>query len=194
MRTNEIIDKLKITLEIFERSFIIFDDIKYIDRVNDTEKQVIENSNFLMRQIDNEWRLLIIELQKVFKKEESYSIIKLLNILINNYRTIQWENKIELNVLQSYEAELKEKKYTETIEALDSLRSKFVAHLDANRENYISEIKTDQVKLLISFGKKFLNEVNNALIGGDFLFNYFAYSGLNTIVGEIIDLQKGRLL
>jgi len=192
MKTNEIIIKLKNTLEIFERCFVILDDIRYIGRVNDIEKQVIENSNFLMRQIDYEWRLLIIELQKVFKKEEDYSVNKLLNILITNYKTIQWENKIDLDVLKNYELKLKEEKFIEAIKALDTLRSKFIAHLDSNRINYNDKITTEHVELLMFIGGRFLKEANNALIGGSFIFNLFSYSGINTIVDEIIDLQQEK--
>jgi hypothetical protein len=190
INTTEIKKNLKIIQEIFLRCNDIFEDIKYIGTVDEVEKEIIENTGYLLRQIDYEWRLLIIELQKLYKEKESYSIKKLLNNLENNFRLIQWDTKIELQVIKDLQLKFEQKNIQESIKALNILRTKFVAHIDADRHLFNDEINTWQVELLIILGHEILSEVENSLTGETTYFNYFKFSGLESIVKKIKNLQE----
>jgi|AntAceMinimDraft_3_1070362.scaffolds.fasta_scaffold08459_2 hypothetical protein len=192
MQNKGIIKRLETTADIFERCTEIYDDILYLKDINDSEKEIIENSSFLNRQIDLEWRIIIVDLKKIFKKSEHYSILKILNFLLSNYKIIKWQNKITQEELRQYCFELENNEILEARLALKGIRNRVVAHLDKNRHKYDDKIKITQIVTLMTFGKKVINRIYSSLTGTEFMFNHLKFSGIETIVNTISELQENN--
>ncbi|GEM_PF-3162656 len=190
MRNKKYIERLNYSLEIFEQCVEIFDDIKYLQDIDKDEIRIIEDSGFLMRQIDMEWRILIIELQKLFSKNENYSLFKLMNCLINNYKSIDWFNFFELINLKENLQSLNNTEICNAIKAIDTMRSKYIVHYDKNRTKFNNKVKTKQVELLISVGDKILKDIYSSLTGNFVIFNLGKSSKLYIHVSEILDLKR----
>ncbi len=192
MENKGIINRLETTADIFERCTEIYDDILYLKDITDSEKEIIESSNFLNRQIDLEWRVIIVDLKKIFKKSEHYSILKILNFSLSNYEIIKWKNKITQEELRQYCSELENNEILEAREALKGIRNRVVAHLDKNRHKYDDKIKISQIVTLMTFGKKVINRIYFSLTGSEFMFNHLKFSGIRTIVNTISELQENK--
>lgn len=192
MKRSDIIIKIENALSIFDQCYILYTDLKYLRQLSEKEEQVFQDFRFLMRTIDYEWKLLIIELYKLFKGSEHHSISKILNIVIENYKTIDWKNNIELSKLKAYQLELDENKFKESLTTLYNLREKFIAHLDNNSKDYLLTLKIDNVKLLMDFGEKCLLEIYDSLANGKYLFNRLGYSGIESITNKILELKGNK--
>ena len=178
MSCSDILNSLNTTIEILNGCIVIQEDIKYIGNLNSFQTKIIDESGFLLRQIDNEWRILIIDLHKLFCDKENYSIVKLLNVLLQEYKTIVWVDDISKQDMITYKTSLEEDNYLQAIKKLKILRSKFVAHLDKGRTNYDSFIAIEDINLLIDYGIETLNMLYKCLTGNEFLFNVFNSSSL----------------
>ncbi len=188
--TEDLIKKLEISTQSFDSCYTILDDIKYLGKVTESQREIIDSSQYLLRQIDYSWRILIIELWKLFKPNQHFSVQKILNILESNYKSISWHNQIPIEKINELQNRLDQPEYIEALKTLDSVRSKFVAHIDNNRFSFEKRITKDHVTILIEYGKEMFNIVWLSLDGSEFMFNHLRFNGINSIVNKILDIES----
>ncbi len=193
MKRSDIIIKLENALSIFDQCYILYADLIYLKQLSENEEQLFQEFRFLMRNIDYEWKLLIIDLYKLFKGSEHHSISKILNILVENHKNLVWKNRIELSRLKAFQKDLEDNKLKETLTTLYNLREKFIAHLDNNSKDYLSTLNIEKVKLLMDFGEKCLTETYYSLCDGKYLFNHLQFSGIETITNKILELKENQV-
>ena len=100
------------------------------------------------------------------------------------------ENKLTETELNQFLCELKSTKIQDAEETLTGIRNRVVAHLDKNRFKFDDKISLSQIKSLMDFGKKVINKIYLSLTGSEFMFNHLTYSGLETMVNNIAELQE----
>lgn len=170
----------KLQQKIEEIKFILIElenlktDITSISDKNELYfKNIVENSPFFYRIYKNSIKLFIIDLHKLLKPTEDFSISKVLDYAIINHRDIIWKRDIENKKLKNLKTEL-ENLITKDLDDIKLLRDKYYAHNDKNKDKYKVSIKLIRCwQILIVLQEIFL-EINLALNNEQIIFHLFA--------------------
>ena len=84
-------------------------------------------------------RYLNLELITILDEDETHSIKKFLNKLINNYSHSEWKSKVSLLGLCEIEEQINNILKSETYLKMKILRNKHLAHKDRKRNEYLVE-------------------------------------------------------
>ena len=177
------------TLIFFELKYLKSDLISISNEDSNYFKSIIENSPSFYRIYQNSFKLFIIELAKIFDPREDFSLMKLVDYLISNRKTITWKNsEIEISRLKTikYEIENLENSYLQNIK---NLRDKFYAHTDKNRSSieltFTLEIGWKVLEQLRLYFEEIIAKVNNQRI----IFTVYS-----SLTNEMVLLQRYKLI
>ena len=164
---NILKEKIDTQIEIISNCFNIYKDLDFLihEQSSDIEK-ILEGDLFFTRVADYMWRILIIELNKLYNKNEgNYKIETTLNFIENNYMRIKWETIIQKEKILELKSFLQNPEINKIIETLDYLRDRYIAHLDRNRFKQDVRLYLQDCKKLLDIGQEILSTLSRLLWG-----------------------------
>jgi len=165
---------------------LLIDDVKYFKTLTDSEKEVFKDYRFLWRTYNSLYVKLILDFNKLFDENESYSFSTLINKLKNNQRRIQWHSKPDKILYDTLKQKLDNLIELEIVTNIKIARDKFYAHLDYNRPPNL-KIDIKGLEELLNISQEFINCIYEPLDG-----THQAFGFSSTDIGHelITDLDK----
>ncbi|MDP2385195.1 MAG: hypothetical protein Q8M29_02375 [Bacteroidota bacterium] len=136
------------------------------------------------------WNHLVLQVCILSDKTEHYSIPKLLNKMVENYKTAEWGGKVNKNELNEYLDLLNATEFVNEIERIKGVRDKHYAHLDRNRENY--SLSIEEIKKVIGEYEKVMNELSVKTFGTQHGFKRVTYAKYENIIMDLMEYNKGK--
>lgn len=192
MKQNELIkDLLDVESEIVFDSHKILEDIKFLSKTDHAQEaaDIISGDRFFIRCGNYMWDILILNLTKLFHKEESYSLIKLLNVATNSRKEITWHNQGGFENLQQFRSEILSEKTQGQISKCSHIRHKRVAHLDRNRLNEDVRIHLIEATELLDLAKRSVSEVSRLLTGSTLSWEFDPLGRAQDTVTKLVRLR-----
>jgi hypothetical protein len=161
---NELI---KVQSAMIVDCYKIIKDIKFLSTGNHPKEiaDIIAGDRFFIRTGDYMWIIIVLELNKLYDKEENYALSKTLNIVINNSRSLTGGSDADFKDIIKLKAEIEGQEIKAIVDKLNYIRDKQVAHLDRNRMNKETLIYLDEAKNLVDLGQKALSEISSKING-----------------------------
>ena len=114
------------------------------------------------------WNLSILDLCKLFLESEKYSLYRLINILINNYRSISFIKPLTIKELKAMIDKIKP--YANYIDKLKYLRDIRIAHRDD--KGGPNNIMLKELRELIKLAQLIFNQIYASLYDSEFIWNF----------------------
>lgn len=192
--------------QIISFTTLLFYDISFFEKEMTKEDRNQFNRFSIFKRMYNSFNsLIILYLSMIYtnNKNDKYTLKKLLNFLINNYKQIAWydnNKKISMNDLNNSLTELDSLK--PIIIELFKLRDNHIAHID--KTNQIHNFKRDDQKKLILKAQEIHDYLNIGLYGASTIWSFIkaesGYSFLNelstyavireTVFGKYMHLEE----
>lgn len=99
--------------------------------------------------------ILIIELLKLYNKNEYHSLWKILNLLKNNHENSNWESKINSDEISYLKNQLETNETKKIITNVKDIRNKQLAHLDSRIKD--NKVFIHEIEYLINLGIATIN-------------------------------------
>lgn len=192
-KRNEFKTDLERIVKIFflsKESYLV---LRELYRTIDNSKYLIDlkfrGSFFTLTKV-NYWRVIVLQLSKLYIERERYNIIKLLekcktgnyyaSLNINQNFIIKELNRIEEQQKLIYDIKLQ--------------RDKIFAHEDANNENILSEITLDETKDLIELCQNIIFHIYSEVFDAhyDFEMGNSAIDNLKYVLKSLDEREKQR--
>lgn len=139
---------------IFFSLKIAIQDIEYLINVDDKFIDNLLKYHYMKRRYTFYlWNYIVIQTNKLFDPAGGYQILKILNILINNYSNSEWKELIAIEEIDKLQIKINDDKIQKTIKNNKTIRDKFYAHLDkdsVDRNFREISISLSDIKYLIS--------------------------------------------
>jgi hypothetical protein len=132
---------------------------QFVNKLSEDERQQFTKYPLLWRMRFAFWNLAILELYKIYKEDESNSLIGFINSLINNYKRIKWQEDIELGELKNYKSVIVNLK--DMISKIITYRNKVVAHSDKTKPSV--QLHIDELIDLLDNAKTIYDKINYSL-------------------------------
>lgn len=165
-------EKLELEFEIAKREAIYFTakgfyyECRYLFLPEtDEEKFILESEPFLQKARILFWSMSIIELCKLFGgKNDSFTMEKLLNTLLNNYKNSEWKNKISKEQIVEWKQKITT--HEKHIKKIRKLRDEYYSHAQRNPEVPYLELYKDngEIEELLRFAKEVLEKLRFELL------------------------------
>lgn len=141
-----------------------FEDVKYLNNPDTLEERIAANENFIVRRIRIAfWRLVIIEIAKLFQKSKSqhYNLLNYIEELINNYNNYSWIQDLPKNKLESWLELLNSNKIKNIRDKISVQRNKYFAHTDKNPDIKLenAQLSFDEIYELLSLTESIIFEL-----------------------------------
>ncbi len=164
---GQIEELIEVQSSILVDCFRIVKDIEFLSFTGHTEeiKNVLEGDPFFVRSGNYMWTILILELNKLYDKNENYALEKILNISLNNKKQIRWAKPENMEQLGGLLTKLRNPAIQGIVNNLNYIRSKQSAHLDRNRNNKEVLIHIAEAKELLSLAQDIVSETSITLKG-----------------------------
>lgn len=159
---------IKTISELLKSCYVAFDDSLYLNDLLVNKKEYVANLQLLNRSYDAIFAQLIIDLYKLSKNKEDYSIPKLLNKLINNYKNVKWQNSVTVDDLRQLQCEFETEFNTETLNQICDFRDWYFAHLDRKRQPI--SISHKRVRKQLALLERSINKISYGLQGRTYIF------------------------
>ena len=166
MKSKSLTEETKKTLDVIGKiigSLVLnIDFLEFIYQNTEAdEREAFETYPIFWRMRGAFWSVVVLDLHKLFSinTTDSYRFTSLLNSLINNYKKINWEKKIEIQELEKLQKQISAK--SQIIKKIKDARDQYIAHLDKNRTKV--ELKIIELKELLGFAKNTYDQINFAL-------------------------------
>jgi hypothetical protein len=169
---------------------LLLGDIRFFKSGNEKENIIINEYKFLWRTYSSLYINLILDLNKLFDDNESYSFNKLFNKISNNFSRIEWVKKTEPTFIDDMKFELIKIKKSDIINKIKTARDKYYAHLDNKRPPNIY-INLDDLENLLKISQGFINRIYGPLealsqsfyfeqsdIGHEMISDLYKYNGI----------------
>lgn len=121
------------------------------------KESISDHYSFLHRVKHSLANYMILELYKLLHKNEKGSLIKFLNISINNFKAIEWPTEIKIDFLKNLAKRFEESKFLNIYNKVLIVRNKISAHSDVNFFN--DGPNFNELKYLIQFLKEIINDI-----------------------------------
>lgn len=163
---NEELDKILGIFFLCKESYLI---VRELYKTSDTSNYLIDikykGSFFNLTKV-NYWRIVVLQLYKLYTEKERFNIIKLLSKFekSNYFGSLN----IDQNFIKSELSKIYEKQ--KSIDAIKIQRDKIFAHEDGNTNIIIDEITLDQAKELIDLCQSILSEIFNVVFSASYDF------------------------
>lgn len=125
----------------------------------------------------------------LFDRNSAFSLIKVLNISLNNFKSIQWSRPLNKKDLICYREEFDNYCKSESLDKIKKVRNKYYSHLDKNAPQSIS-IELEEYHKLILFAKKVVEKLFSHLNSASIQFYSKRFSGSSLVK----DLSKYNLI
>ncbi len=188
-KSKELKDRLEGVLGLVRSCESIYEDLA--DTFSDSEFDSVYKKYQVFDKIIRTFKAVLSQnICILFEKDGDFSLIKVLNISVNNFRSIQWSsplNKRDLNVyIEEFENYCKSESLNDKIK---KVRDKYYSHLDKDAPQSVS-IELEEYHKLILFAKEVVNKLYSHLdsVGFEFYSKRFSASSL------IKDLSKYNLI
>lgn len=140
---------------------------------SDGAEEVTQNYEIFTHIYNSMYISIVLDLCKLFSKNEDYSFNKFLQKLERHSDEIEWNHKPDENLLKGLLSELKKELETPIIKKLKTARDKFYAHLDRNRPSDL-QIFPEEIEILMYAAQGLVNRIYGPLFGQfqtfDFLY------------------------
>jgi hypothetical protein len=192
MKDKEITEVIEKQREIFWHCSDLYNEINYLSTAHEKSDyhESVLLSNLFNRITGYYWSILILELSKLYSNSNNdfYRIIKVINVLVNNYKGSSWKEKISKEVLMSTQNEFSSKEFEKNLDKLKKIRDKHVAHKGYNPEKIQIHLN-HEIKFFMELTAKIFDEILNPFLGT----NAYLIEHPNTLENHIeryIKLQK----
>lgn len=155
----ELKEEIEELLKIYTSSEISYNDNLYLSNPKTiVEKVVAENELFIKRAKFALGVLSILELNILFEnKNNDYSLVRLLNMLLNNYKDSEWRNFLSKPVIKKWIDEYNSTEIQKSIGKIKTIRDQYFAHKDRTAVDFNSLLLTiTEVENLFNYCKKVL--------------------------------------
>jgi len=148
---------------IYTKSYEYYNCLK---QINNFEKSEFNDTRFIRFFNYTCWYVLVIELSKIYQNDNNnqhYNIYKLLNVLRNNYKRLEYKNLISKETIERYYNGFNSPQITDIRDRLVILRNKFFAHTDRHVDEFIEkiEINLNEIEILFRILKQFIFDISD---------------------------------
>lgn len=189
--TQDVIDRLNTQIQITATCHEILRDLKYMN-TEESARNVMYSDPFFQRVSDFMWRILILEFIKLFDSEQDFCYNKNLNILINNYKAIEWMNEIKIEELQKIKDQLEKEVEGTIFKKVKTFRDKVVAHLDKNSEKITETFFLEEAQELCDYALEIHNTLTKALKGYPYIIDLESLGKVETTIRNMNELYVRR--
>jgi hypothetical protein len=143
----------------------LYDYCKYLNNLEPSYERLIRNKYPILGHARVSFVIVIIlDLCKLYNKDEKYSLKKLLKIFINDYKKIKFAKQIDKEKILDIFNDLEDENIVATINKLRTLRDNYYAHLDSVDLKLIEIMPNfKDFRLIIDVGHKIVNILNEYL-------------------------------
>jgi len=152
---------------------VAFEDAIYINDLLINKKEYLTNLELLNRAYDAIYSQLILDLYKLCKENEDYSIPKLLNKLTITYKSLKWQNKVDIDDLREFKCKFQNDFFNKTLNQICEFRDWYFAHLDRKRRP--TSLSHYRVRKQLALIDKAVNTISYGLIGKSYIFDSDEY-------------------
>lgn len=125
--------------QITAHCYLMIEDIRFLsnDQHPDSTKKAILSSPYFSRVYELTWEGLILRLMFLFSDKEQVSFSKLLNVVTNNFKRIEWHLRENMrdheikDLLRGLAKNIESDSTIRKVAALKALRDKRIAHFEA---------------------------------------------------------------
>jgi len=185
-----ITEKIKYQLEntgrILSNTSYYYYNLDYLINKTSEEEKVVFNSFPVLKKIRlTLWSLIVLDLHKILSESshDKFRIHKLINLLINSFKSIKWEREIEIEELKKIKVDLD--KIQPKIEKIKEIRDTQIAHFDDIKLDYRLELI--ELKELINFCQDTYNIITHSLRNST---TYWKFSDSEMFNSVVINLNK----
>ncbi len=180
MKKEEFKEREKEMIKMLSNCSYLIYDLEYLT-TNPDAIRILNTNLFIVRLYGYLWRILILDLMKLFYYEENFSFQKFINILVNNYSKINWKNKILKEDLTALKSDIN----NIDIKLLKTYRDKVISHTDATYQQIKDEIHLDEVKIIFNKGCEVFDKISIALNDSQHSFDRGLTGKIDSIIYDI---------
>ena len=185
-----------IYIDLYGKSKELLISCIYFDNPNDNDAKNILHNWIFFRAVNYSFELaLIIELCKLFQKNNStqkYNINKFVNILINNYRSLKYNDKLSIKTIKKWSDRLNCDETNSIRNYVVGLRDEFYAHTD-NIDKYFQHqinINFSKVEYLLCIIKDILIDIYSYVYESDLMLDKNSILDFESIIKAILERNK----
>jgi len=191
---EELHSHLRDIFTILYRAVLFYRDAYYLNNPDSIEETVIANSSsFIKRTRYAYWFVAVIELCKLFgKKNDNFSLYKLLNILCNNFKSSEWYSIQNLQTIKDLQGKINSTEIQTLINNLHGIRDKYYAHSDKNPEKSLEEYTPEflEVDKLIELSKQIITRIALDLCNIQFIIEHPGKRRASNILEDLYNLEQ----
>lgn len=161
MKIEELRQEIDEIIRIFRSAKYYELDFIYINSIKLSQPIVYSTFYYFIERIyHSSCVVLILELSKLFEKDEKFSLLKLKNKIIDNYEKSELNNYLQKKDIEIIFNPINSEAIELILKKLKDTRDKYYAHFDRTRPNF-SEIQIDssETGLLISIVEEILKTI-----------------------------------
>lgn len=168
-----------------------------LKKIAEHDKSKFSDIRFISFISYNCWYILIIELCKLFEqnnKNQHYNVYRLLNILKNNYKKLEYKNLISKSDIDQFYNNLNALEVIKVRDKIVQLRNKFYAHTDRDADIFVNNIRVtlNEVELLFNVLRNFIYEIKSKVFDGHTIFEDKIFIQIDEILAKIETANKIR--
>lgn len=161
------ITNIFLSAKYYERDFEYINSIKFIHPVVYSTFRL-----FIGRIFHSVSVIMVLQLSKLFDKEEKFSFIKLKNKILNGYENSELNSYLPLHDAESIFNSINSEEIETILIKLKKTRDKYYAHLDRTRPDFSDIVlRINDTGLLISTAEKILKTIELKYFGTDVDFD-----------------------
>jgi hypothetical protein len=186
MKEHRIIEKLEAIEKTLFDIYMNKRDLEImLESKTEIKENVLSNHHVFGRIRFNIVRIIVINLYKLFETKGNYSFTKIINLLRSQNKSSKLNR--EKKIIDELENKIHEIKNREEFSIVNTLRSKFYAHLDNNRFNENHNISFNQLKDIVNETRILYDKFNSVIKNTTFLFDH---GGVDSIAPLLASLNK----
>lgn len=138
----------------------IYFDIEFFANISQKEYDSIIKFNPVFERINlQQWLTIVIKLNLLLNTDESYNILKSLNIFHSNHKKSSWKDLLVKKDVRDFINKFEDPSIKEIITKIKNIRHKHVAHLDKNRGTLNQHVSVPELKKIITLSTKALDYI-----------------------------------
>jgi hypothetical protein len=190
--TKELNNNISQIWLLYSNSYEYYYCLKQIKEYNKNE---YSDSRFLSFITYSSWYILIIELCKVYQhdnKNQHYNVYGLINKLVNEYKTLEFNSLISLDDVKKYQSDFNSSNIIGIRDRLIILRDKFYAHTDRLDEKFVNDININisEVELLFKILREFIFDIKSKVFKSHTIFEDDIFVNIKNILKNFDESKK----
>lgn len=135
------------------------------------------------------WNSAILNLCILFNSEEDFGLVKLINTLINNFKRVNFKEKVTIQDLTLLLEQINH--YNGSIKKLKVVRDKAISHKDHSQE--FSAILLSELRVLTDIAQSVFNKIFTSLYSSDFDWDQKYDKHELSLIKNLANFEKLRL-